>query len=57
MEDVVERLVDRDRLDHVVIDEREGVAPQVLDVFQRGDDQVVDTDDAVTVLEQRFAEV
>ena len=55
--DEVDGLLGRDRLDHVVVHEGERVVPQVLDVLERGDDEVVDADHAVAALEQRFAEV
>ena len=55
--DVVDGLVDGDRVDHVVIHERERVVAQVLDVLERRDDEVVQADHPVAALEQRFAEV
>ena len=55
--DEVDRLVDRERLDHVVVHEGERVVSEVVDVLQRRDDEVVDADDPVTALEQCFAEV
>ena len=57
MEDVVDRLVDPDRLDHVVVDERERVVALVGDVLERPGLEVVDTDDAVPLLEQVIAEM
>ena len=53
--DVVHRLVGPDRLDHVVVLEREGVVPQVRDVLERRDDEIVDAEDAVAALEERLA--
>ena len=55
--DEVDGLVDLDRLDHVAVHERERIVPQVVDVLERRDDEVVDADDAVAALEQRLAEV
>ncbi len=55
--DEVERLVDEHRLDHVVVHERECLVAEVIDVLERRDDEVVDADDAMAALEQRFAEV
>ena len=55
--DEVDGLVDRDRVDHVVIQEREGIVAQVLDVLERRHDEVVQADHAVAALEQRFAEM
>ena len=52
----VERLVDRDRIADVVIDEREPVT-EVLDVRQRPRLEVVEADDAVASLEERLAQV
>ncbi len=57
MVDEVDGLVDGDRLDHVVVHERERVVAEVLDVLERRDDEVVHADHAVAALEQRFAEV
>ncbi len=57
MVDEVDGLLGRDRLDDVVVHERERVVPKVLDVLERGDDEVVDADHALPALEQRFAEV
>jgi hypothetical protein len=45
--DEVERLVDRDRLAHVVVQERERVVAQALDVGERPGLEVVETDDAM----------
>ena len=57
MEDEVDALVDLEVLRHVVVDEDEVVAPDVLDVRERADDEVVHADHAVTLREQVFAEV
>ena len=46
-----------DRLDHVVVDERERVVALVRDVLERPRLEVVDADDAVPLLEQVIAEV
>ena len=53
----VDGLVAGDRRDDVVVDERERLVAQVVDVLQRRHDQVVDADHAVVALEQRLAEV
>ena len=53
----VDGLVARDRRDDVVVDERERLVAQVVDVLQRRHDEVVDADHAVVALEQRLAEV
>jgi hypothetical protein len=55
--EVVDRLVDRDVLHHVVVHEGEAVVPEVLEVRERARLQVVDADDAVPLLEQVLAEV
>jgi hypothetical protein len=57
MEDVVDRLVDLDRLDHVVVREREAVVAKVRDVRERARLEVVDADDALPLLEQVLAEM
>ena len=57
MEDVVDGLVEPDRLDHVVVDERERVVALVGDVLQRPGLEVVDADDPMPLLEQVIAEV
>jgi hypothetical protein len=57
VKDVVDRLVDRDVLDHVVVQEDERVVPKVLEVRERARLQVVDGDDALPLLEQVLAEV
>ena len=54
--DEVDRLVDRDRMADVVVEEREVVA-EVLDVRQRARLEVVETDDPMTSLEERLAQV
>ena len=53
----VDRLVDPDLLDHVVIHERERVVAQVIDVLERRRLEVVDADHPVPAPEQRLAEV
>ena len=55
--DDVDGLVDRDLLRHVVVDEREAVAAEVLDVLERRDLEVVEADNALSLLEERLAEV
>jgi hypothetical protein len=55
--DEVDRLLDGDVLDDVVVHVRERGVAQVLDVPQRGGFQVVEADHAVAALEQRLAEV
>ena len=57
MEEVVDLLVDEERVDHVVVPEREPIVAQMLDVLERRDDQVVDADDAMPLLEQVFAQM
>ena len=57
MEDVVDRAVDLDRLDHVVVAELEPVVPEVLDVRERRRLEVVDADHAVAAAQERFTEV
>ncbi len=57
MEDVVDRPVDVDRLDHVVVQERELVALDVGDVLQRARLEVVDADHAMPLGEQVVAEM
>ena len=57
MEEVVDGLVDPDRLDHIVVDEREPLVALVGDVLQRPRLEVVDADDAMTLLEQVIAEM
>src|SRR5205814_5680814 len=57
MEDVVDRLVDLDRLGHVVVEERERLVAQVRDVLERPRLQVVDTDNAVTLVKEVVAQV
>ena len=53
----VDRLLGHDRLDHVVVQERERVVAQVIDVLERRDDEVVDADHPLAALEERLAEV
>ena len=53
----VDRLVGHDRLDHVVVQERERVVAQVVDVLERRDDEVVDADHPLAALEERLAEM
>ena len=55
--DDVDWLVHGDRLDHVVVQERERVVAEVVDVRERRDDEVVDAHDPVAALEQGLAEV
>jgi hypothetical protein len=55
--DDVDRLVDLEVLDHVVIEEDEVVVADVLDVPQRARQQVVDADHPVALGEQVVAEV
>ena len=57
VEDEVERLVDRDVLDHVVVHEDERVVSQVLDVRERSGLEVVEADDAMPALEERLAQM
>ena len=57
VEDEVDRLVDLDVLDHVVVDEREVVVADVLDVRERARLEVVHADHAVALLEQVLAEM
>jgi len=49
--DEVDRLGDEDRFRDVVVDERERVVADVLDVRERAADEVVDADDALPALE------
>ncbi len=53
----VERLLDRDVLDDVVVQEDEPVVAKVLDVRERARLEVVEAQHAVTALEERLAEV
>src|SRR3954453_14484050 len=55
--DEVHRLVDRQVLGQVVVDERVAVVPDVLDVREVSRVEVVDTDDPQPLLEKRIAEV
>jgi hypothetical protein len=55
MEHEVDRLVDADRLRHVVWHERERVVADVLDVRERAAHEVVYAKDAVPALEQVVA--
>ena len=57
VEDIVDRLVDLDALDHVVVHECERVVPEMLEVRERARLQVVDADHALTLLEQMLAEM
>jgi hypothetical protein len=57
MEDEVDRLLDGEVLDHVVVHVAERVVAEMLDVRERGGLQVVEADHAVAALEQRLAEV
>src|SRR4051794_36872790 len=57
MEDVVDRLVDPDALDDVLVQEREVLVANVLDVLERPGLEVVDADDAVAVRQQVVAEM
>ena len=53
----IDGLIDLDVLDHVVVQERERVVANVLDVPQRAGLEVVHADNAVTLLEQVIAKV
>src|SRR5213076_3135306 len=55
--DEVERLVDEERLRHVVRDEPERAVVDVLDVREGAAEQVVDADDAQASLEEVVAEM
>jgi hypothetical protein len=55
--DEVDRFGDEDRLRDVVVDERERVVADVLDVRKRTADEVVDADDAMPALEQVVAQM
>ena len=57
MENDVHRSVDVDVAGHVVSNELERAAAQVLKVAEIARQQVVDADDRVTAIEQRFAEM
>ena len=57
VEDEVDRLVDEDRLGHVVRDEAERVVLDVLDVRERAADEVVHADDPLAALQQVVAEM
>ena len=57
VEHEVDRLLDPDRLDHVVVEEVELVAAGVGDVLQRPRLQVVDAEHAMALLEEVIAEV
>src|SRR6478672_5567355 len=55
--DGVDRLVDLQVERHVLVDEEEIVAPQVLDVLQRPRVEVVHADDAVVLRDEVVTEV
>ncbi len=55
--DEVERLVDGDRLDDVVMHEEERVVPEMCDVLERRGLQVVEAEHAMAALEKRLAKV
>ena len=57
MVDDVDGLVDLDRLRHVVVEEREGVAAQVRDVVERARQQIVDADHPVADGDEVVAEM
>ena len=57
VEDEVDRLVDPDPVDDVLVQEREPVVAQVLDVLERARLEVVDADHPVPLLEQVVAEM
>ena len=57
VEDEVDRLVDRDVLGDVVVQEEELVAAEVLEVLERRRLEVVDADHAVPLREQVVAEM
>ena len=57
MEDEVDGLVDVEMLGHVVIDEAEALAAQMLHVLERSGLEVVDADDAQTLSDEVVAEV
>jgi hypothetical protein len=55
--DEVDRLLDRDELGQVLVDELELVLADVLDVLERPRVEVVDADHAVAALQQVLAQV
>jgi hypothetical protein len=57
VEHEVDRLVDVDPLDHVVVHERESVVPDVLEVRESARLEIVHADDAMPLREQVFAEM
>ena len=57
MIDGVDLFVDRDRLHHVVVHEREVVVPKVLDILERGGLEVVDADHVLAFGKQEVAEM
>ena len=57
VQDEVDRAVDVDVVGDVVLDEREVAVHQVRDVRGVAGEQVVDADDRVVAIEQRFREV
>jgi hypothetical protein len=57
VEDAVDRLFDLDVLHHVVVDEREAVIADVLEIDERARLEVVYADHAVPLREQEVAEM
>jgi hypothetical protein len=57
MEDEVDRLVNLDVLDQVVIEKEESLVTDVLDVLERARVEVVDAKDAMSLLEQVLAQM
>ena len=57
VEDDVDRLVDRDVLDDVVVEEDEGVVADVVEVRERPGLEVVEAQHPVAALEERLAEM
>ena len=55
--DEVDRLVDPDPVDDVLVHEREAIVPEVLDVLERARLEVVDADHPVALLDQVVAEM
>jgi hypothetical protein len=57
VEDEVDRLVNLDVLDQVMIEEEESLVTDVLDVLERARVEVVDAKDAMSLLEEVLAQV
>ena len=57
MKDDVDGLVDLDRLDDVVVQEREGFVADVLDIGERAGLEVVHAENAIALREQVIAEM